>query len=126
MWEAYRNTVDDEGETLEDAISEANRTMSGVYGEVLTDCSFFVAQSGKLIGACVVTNFEGAPLLAFSMTHPDSCRRGIAESLIGMALDRLESEGHAEIFLYVTIANVPAVCMYEKLGFVREPDAVKC
>ena len=35
MLDAYRGTIDDEGETLEDALAEVDRTFAGEYGEFL-------------------------------------------------------------------------------------------
>lgn len=124
MLDAYRDTVDDEGETLEDAIIEARETILGRYGDIIRDSTLVVRKGQKLLGACVITNFNDAPLLAFSVTHPSVQRRGIAEFLIRLASNRLYRSGFRELFLFVTIKNAPAVNMYRKIGFkpvLRKP-----
>lgn len=49
--------------------------------------------------------------------RPDCRRQGIAKSLIESASDA--SEGLGEVFLEVRESNIPAVALYERLGFER-------
>ncbi len=122
MLDAYRGTVDYNGETLEDARSEIDRTMAGAYGRFLPDCSFVAASAGDLQSACLITLLnEGSPdvvpLLAFSMTRPSAQRRGLASALILQSARALAAAGHTRLSLVVTAANLPARRTYDKLGF---------
>ncbi|HET8526235.1 MAG TPA: GNAT family N-acetyltransferase [Actinomycetota bacterium] len=125
---AYRGTVDDEGETEDDAIGEVERTVEGQYGPFLPEASFVAEDGGRIVGASLVTLFESRPFLAYVVVHPDAQRRGIGASLIAASGNALLSSGHTELDLYVTEANEAAVALYRKLGFeqverLTEPPA---
>ena len=123
MLDAYRGTVDDEGETLEDAVAEVAKTTQGGYGRFLPDCSLAIEQNGVMSSACLITLIEerGLPFLAFAMTAPGSQGKGMAAFLLKTAINVLFDNGHRELVLVVTEANEPAVRLYRKLGF--EPVA---
>jgi GNAT superfamily N-acetyltransferase len=117
MLEAYRGTADDEGATLEDALEETRATLSGRYGDLLWEHSFLVQEDGEPLCAALVTSFEGAPLLAFSMTRPSHKRQGLAGTLILQCARSLSDAGYEKFLLFVTEENLPARKLYEKLGF---------
>ncbi len=52
-------------------------------------------------------------------TLPGARRRGVARSLLDTALDRARSRGAATAHLEVRSKNLPAIALYEKLGFRR-------
>src|SRR5690242_1082539 len=64
MLSAYRDTVDDEGETLEDALTEMQRVFSEEMGPILNACSFVFEQDGQALGASLVVLWKktGRPL----------------------------------------------------------------
>ena len=117
MLEAYRGTADDEGENLEDALEAVQHTLSGAYGGFLWEHSYLIEESGQALSASLVTSFEGAPLLAFSMTHPSHKRQGLAGTLILESARSLRDDGNQRLLLFVSEANLPARKLYEKLGF---------
>jgi GNAT superfamily N-acetyltransferase len=121
MIEAYRGTIDDEGETLDDARAEVGKTFAGGYGEMLWECSWVVPGTAaeSLDSATVVTHQNGAPLLAFEMTRADSKRTGLGERILRATLAHMAHGPHDAIYLVVTRGNTPAERMYEKLGFVE-------
>lgn len=51
--------------------------------------------------------------------HPDYRRRGIAESLIESLVTELKNRGSHALMLEVRASNVPAIALYEKLGFFQ-------
>ncbi len=97
MFEAYQGTVDDDGETLEDALAEVEGTFNGRYGRWIADASFILRSSegSGIIAASLLTLYQGLPLLAFSMTHPRYPRRGHARSLITASIAALQDRGTA-------------------------------
>ena len=119
MLDAYRDTIDYDGETLEDAVAEVRGTLEGRYGEVMRACSRLVEEAGRPVAACVVVRSDetGTPLLAFSMTDPEFQGRGLQTFLLGESINRLLREGHRELHLVVTEGNAPARHLYDKLGF---------
>jgi GNAT superfamily N-acetyltransferase len=119
MHVAYRGTVDDRGESLEDQLAEARRTMRGAYGPVEWDASVVAARADGLVSACVVTEDRGRLLLAFAVTRPEERGRGLAAALITRSAARLRSAGATEWTLAVTRGN-PARALYERLGFFED------
>jgi hypothetical protein len=64
MLEAYRGTLDEHGETLDDAQAEVRRTFSAGHGHMLWDASFVIeADRGPtaLASASVITLWQGHP-----------------------------------------------------------------
>lgn len=119
MLEAYRNTIDSEGETLEDAISEVKSTLEGKYGRFLKGPSRIAYVDNAPAAAILFTwsERENLPLLAFSMTHSNFKRKGLATRLIRIGLNQLMTEGYKECCLVVTEGNEPAYSIYKNLGF---------
>lgn len=117
MLAAYRGTVDDEGETLEDAVGEVEQVLAGSYGPFASDASFVVEGHDGLVGASLVAISEPRPLLLYLVVRPDAKRRGIGTALLLQSGNALLAAGHAELDLFVTEANEPAVALYRKLGF---------
>ena len=118
MLAAYRDTADDEEQgPPQDALEEVQHTLSGKYGDFLWEHSFLIDEGGEVLSASLVTIFEGAPLLAFSVTHPSRKRRGLAGALILTSARSLRDVGNQRLVLFVSEANLPARKLYEKLGF---------
>ncbi len=125
IFDAYHGTIDDEGETPEEAVGVAAHLLGGGFGEVIRSASALViAPDGRLIAATLVTwhrmptgQFEG-PFLAFSLTDPAWQRRGLARAGLARAMHALaaDARAHREIALIVTQGN-PAEHLYAALGF---------
>lgn len=118
-WNAYRGTIDDEGATLTEAITEAEATLAGAWGPLITTASLAAVVEGRLIAAVVVVRddkHDRVPLLAFALTEPTWQRRGIGAWLIHESITRLASLGVSEVHLAVTRGN-PAQDLYERFGF---------
>jgi hypothetical protein len=60
MLDAYRGTIDDEGETLADALAYVQGTFAGEQsGRMLELCSFVIEEDGKPLGAILISEWEG-------------------------------------------------------------------
>jgi ribosomal protein S18 acetylase RimI-like enzyme len=118
MCAAYRGTVDDEGENEEVALVEVRKTFAGEYGAFVPHCSKVVAPGQELLHATLVTKWEGRPFIAFSMTEPNAKRSGLARACLVNAMQDLRIQGESELRLVVTLANLPALSLYQSLGFV--------
>jgi ribosomal protein S18 acetylase RimI-like enzyme len=119
MLAAYRGTVDDEDETLEDAVGEVEGILDGTYGPFAADASFVVEADDGLVGASLVAiwEWESRPLLLYLVVRPDAKRRGIGTALMLESANALATAGHHALDLFVTEANEPAINLYRKLGF---------
>ncbi|MHC4992896.1 MAG: GNAT family N-acetyltransferase [Planctomycetota bacterium] len=120
MLAAYRGTIDDEGGMIDDARGEVARLLDGAYGELLPSCSIVTEEGDSLTSACLVTVYEGAPFVAFSMTDPAHKRHGLARACLQLAINALVQRGDASLRLMVTRGNEPAERLYELLGFEDE------
>ena len=122
MLDAYRGTIDYDGESLDDALREIDHVCSGSYGRFLSDCSFVFDGEAGLSSACLVTMLnEGksdeTPLLAFAMTRKQDQRQGLSTALILRSVAALAGLSYSRLSLAVTADNHPARRLYEKLGF---------
>jgi GNAT superfamily N-acetyltransferase len=124
IFDAYHGTIDDEGETPEEAVGVVEQLFGGEFGALMAEASTLVfTPSGGLIAATLITyhrvptgQFEG-PFLAFSLTDPAWQRRGLARAGLTRAMQTLAlGAGHHEIALVVTQGN-PAEQLYAALGF---------
>jgi predicted GNAT family acetyltransferase len=70
-----------------------------------------------VLSASQVTSFDGAPILAFSMTHRSHKRRGLAGALVLESARSLREDENRRLALFVSEANPPARKLYEMLGF---------
>ncbi|UCE36447.1 MAG: GNAT family N-acetyltransferase [Thermoplasmata archaeon] len=121
MLNAYKGTIDYDGESIEDAISEIKATLNGKYGPFMEKCSFLMEESQKGISAIIVTWFDELkkPLLAFSMTHQEYKNQGFGTYLLKKSINALLDEDYHELYLVVTDGNMPALHLYEKMGFQK-------
>lgn len=97
------------------------RLLAGDSGTFDPACSEVVIRDGVVVNATLVTEYQGCPLVAFSMTAPAWKRSGLARSGLLRAMERLRTAGRAEVNLAVTDVNTPARRLYESLGFVEAP-----
>jgi GNAT superfamily N-acetyltransferase len=79
---------------------------------------FAARDGGRLVGTVTTTTY-GTELawIGMMIVHPELRGRGIGATLMGKALDHLQSSGIATVKLDATPAGRP---LYESLGFVAE------
>lgn len=117
---AYAGTIDDEGESLEQACAEVRKTFEGAYGEFNRECSIVVEREGRVVSATLITRYQDRPFVAFSFTDPAFKNQGLARACMVAAMGALRAQGEREVRLVVTVANAPAVALYRRLGFAFE------
>lgn len=119
MAEAFRGTVDDEGETAEQLADQLREATGGAWGDPLRDGWLLLAGSdGRPVSAVVTTRWWGTPFVAMVATLPSHRGRGIASALIREAVRRSASGEDRAVGLIVTRDN-PALRLYTELGFVE-------
>ena len=116
---AFQGTVDDAGETAEEHLVEAEKTVVGGYGALIDDANFIAEHDRTMVGAVIVTEWQRRPLLAFVLVLPDYRDRGLGTALISRSAAELRALGYTEWTLAVTSGN-PAMALYERLGFRKD------
>jgi GNAT superfamily N-acetyltransferase len=118
MVDAYRGTIDAGDSTEADAHREIETTFGGGYGHFLGDCSVVIVEGDRVVAAALLTRWRDAPFVAFSMTAADRKRRGLGRACLLHAMEELRRRGESEVRLVVSVANIAAVELYRRLGFV--------
>jgi ribosomal protein S18 acetylase RimI-like enzyme len=119
MLDAYRGTIDFEPtDTLADARKELAGSFAGEAGRFLADASFLAVEEDGVVSASLVTRYEDAPFVAFTMTRADRKGKGLARGLLIRSLHALADARGSHVDLEVTAGNEPAEHLYRSLGFV--------
>jgi ribosomal protein S18 acetylase RimI-like enzyme len=114
---------DDYGEHLRDAVTRARE--AEVYVALLED-------RPEAVAGTVTFCREGSPWCELAQpgegefrmlaVAPESRRRGVAESLVSLCVERSQELGYAAVVLSSLPEQRPAHRIYERLGFRRTPD----
>jgi GNAT superfamily N-acetyltransferase len=119
LLDAYRGGPDEEEHTLDEAEAEVLRTVQGSYGPLVPDASLVASDDLGPCAASLVVRHKGSILLAHALTHPRCAGRGLGSSLIVQSCHLLKAMGEREVLLAVNPANLRAIKLYERLGFVH-------
>lgn len=125
MYDAYHQTVDDEGEDPEQWTSHTRDIVEGQYGAFLASASFITPPSPPFHSSTLV--IENAPrgaILAQVVTRRSQANRGYARRLITHSLTALAALDYERCFLEVTLSNANAVHLYRTLGFTEIGPAI--
>lgn len=81
---------------------------------------FFVAEEDEIVGYCGIHNFGGDGEI--TNVAVDKAWRGkqVAFSMLEFAMEETKKEGIEAFTLEVRATNMPAIKLYEKLGFTKE------
>jgi RimJ/RimL family protein N-acetyltransferase len=90
-------------------------------GAALLDASWVCATGAGLAGACLISLWEGAPLVAYIMTAAGHKGRGLAGALLERSLASLAAQGYQLARAFVTEGNTPSERLLARAGFTREP-----
>ncbi|WP_166669576.1 GNAT family N-acetyltransferase [Paenisporosarcina antarctica] len=120
MLEAYEGTVDQQEETLEQAILEVEKIINNGYGAFISEASFWIEMNDESAAVICINLWSGTPLITEIYTGKKYLNQGMASLLIRSSMNTLYQMGYDVIELNVTVANVKAIDLYEKLGFVQK------
>lgn len=127
MFEAYRGTIDYDGEDLDDATREVNAYLASERGgqPLLTE-SRLAFDGNHLVGACLVAQWQErqTPLIAYIMTHAKWKNQGLGKQMLSAVLEALRQRGYEQVRAVITEGNRPSERLFGRMGFVRV-DSVK-
>lgn len=122
MLDAYRGTIDDDGETYEDALNEVRAYFSGERGgPARLEQSLLYEHRHTIRAACLVADWteRRAPIIAYVMTRADWKRQGYARSLLVSCLRDLKDLAFSEVWAVITAGNTPSEQLFQQIGFQR-------
>lgn len=114
MLDAYRGTIDYDGETLEQAVDEVDGHFAGAPDD---DASLLVMGDGRVQAAVLVAHVRGAPLIGYLMTRAATKNRGVASALLDAAAARVWRAGAGELRAWITSGNLPSEAIFRRAGF---------
>lgn len=121
LLDAYAGTVDDEHETLEEALEELRRVFRGFYGTFLPQASHLILEDNRVLSGVLTCLYRGEPTITNTFTRKSAQRLGYATHLVMKAADVLAQEGFHSLYLFVSVENRQAIALYESLGFEKVP-----
>lgn len=113
MLEAYRGTIDYEGETLKEARQEVS---SYFESSPLLTSSYVALIDGTLAGAILLSNWEGKPLVGYVMTRPEYKNQGLGTLLLRESLRALREAGETKVHAFITEGNTASEALFRGAG----------
>ena len=120
MLEAYQGTVDQQEETLQQAILEVEKIINDGYGPFIAEASYWIEMNDEASAVICINLWNEKPLITEIYTGKKFLHQGMASTLIRASMVTLNHMGYDELALNVTVENSNALQLYEKLGFVQE------
>jgi GNAT superfamily N-acetyltransferase len=114
MLDAYRGTIDYDGETLEQAVEEVEGYLAG---EAALEWSALAVAGDTVASTVLMSKVNGGPFVSYVMTRADAKNRGIASVLLDQAVELAWHAGHEEIQAWITAGNAPSERIFTRAGF---------
>jgi GNAT superfamily N-acetyltransferase len=121
MLEAYRGTIDYEGETIVEARDEVSGYLAH---DPLLDHSRMVFDGSTAASAVLLTTWRDEPFVAYVMTRPERKRQGLARTVLLDALTSVRTGGWSCVHPFITDGNVASEVLFASLGAVEMSDEV--
>ena len=112
---AYRGTIDDEGESIDDAFD----AIDDYLGRIVRPHSFVVADGEALIAMSFVVVVGGRHYIDPVAVHPDAKRAGVGRAAVATSLGSLVAAGVTEVGATITDGNTASERLFASLGFER-------
>ena len=122
MLDSFRNTIDYDGETIEDALNEVGAYFSQQSGDPpLLDSSWLVFMGNNLACASLVGFWKdrNSPLISYVMTHSHWKGKHLASIAVLRSLQSLTENHYTEVRAVITEGNVPSERIFTRIGFER-------
>ena len=117
FYKSYKNSSDDEGESIEDWKSILNDFINGKYGVIIKDLCELLYIQGNIAGGIAAALDEGELYIVTLAVLPEYRGKNLSLNLLSRLLMKAQEKRYEKIVLYVTDSNIPAINIYNKAGF---------
>jgi GNAT superfamily N-acetyltransferase len=114
MLDAYRGTIDDEGEDIDDAL---RFVQPALRAEPLLGASWLALDGERPVSMLLVKRWKARPLVHVVATHPDYARRQLAATLLERTLAALSSAGETVLDACITRGNTASLALFTRRRF---------
>lgn len=120
MLDSYRGTIDDDGETINDAIREVDSYLSH-QDSGWFDYSWLAFIENDLVCASLVGFWKdrNSPIISYVMTNPQWKGKRLATIGVSRSLQSLAENNYTEVHAVITEGNFPSEQVFTRIGFKR-------
>ena len=115
MLNAYRGTIDDEGEDTDDALAAVDSYIACID----QDHSFVVTEDDRVVAMAFVVIVDGVYYVDPIVVAADRKRTGLGGHAVRTLLNSLASAGVTEVGATITDGNTASERLFLGLGFAR-------
>lgn len=122
MLDSYRDTIDYDGETIEDAMHEVGSYFSGLLEDSSwLNRSWLGFMENNLVCASLVSFWKdrNAPIIAYVMTASQLKGKHLARIAVSRSLQYLAEHNYTKVYAVITDGNIPSERVFTRLGFER-------
>jgi GNAT superfamily N-acetyltransferase len=121
LFEAFRGTIDDAGQSEAQYAQKVAAILDGRYGDWVPTASWKV-EPGTLRSVCLVSDYKpyGCPVIAVVATAPEYKRTGDASTLLDATLRSLAVLGHSQCCAMITVGNHASERLFSSRGFAQD------
>lgn len=122
MLDAYRNTLDYEGEGLAEAVAEVESYFSRAsLNPAISQYSLALDFGDSIASACLLEFWQsrGVPLVAFVICRSAHKRKGFGKFALHQTICKLRQAGYSELRALITEGNSPSETLFTHVGFRR-------
>lgn len=113
MLDAYRGTIDYDGESIDEAESEVSDFFAS---SPHLDASYIAEVNGSVAGAILVASWQQEPLVSYVMTRPEYKNQGLGTLLLQETLNTLRKDGAERVHAFITDGNTASEALFRGAG----------
>ena len=118
LLDGYRNTIDDEGEDLDDAYTAIDHYLARIE----RSHSYVVLEQDDVVAFAFVVVVNGTHYVDPVVVAPQRKRRGLGRATVQLCLGSLAAAGISEVGAAITDGNVASERLFAGLGFKRRGE----
>ena len=122
MLDAYRDTIDYEGEGIAEAVAEVDSYFArAAKAPAVSEHSLVLVFRDSITCACLLEFCprRSVPFVGYVICHSAHKRQGLATFALHQTIGRLKRAGCSELRTIITEDNFPSEALFARAGFLR-------